>query len=238
MSAIIYRITNTVNGKCYVGQTIQGLVKRWRGHCYAATRGSVTYLHKAIQKYGSVLFTVELVEETTVEQLNDRERYWIAEFQPAYNMTEGGEGTRGHSPSAEHRFKISKANNGKIHTPETRAKISMALRGEKNPNYDKILSQEHKDKLLESRRGKSHSLEARNKLRDINRGKILSAETRSKISNARRGNPLSEKHRQKIGEAIRGNKHPLYGKSCSAETRAKISAAAKKRYANKKMENS
>ena len=106
MSGIIYRITNTVNGKCYIGQTIQGLEKRWCAHRNKAKHKSNSHLHNAIRKYGPDVFVVELLEETTDEQLNDRERYWVAEFHPAYNMTDGGEGGR---PSDDVRAKMSAA---------------------------------------------------------------------------------------------------------------------------------
>lgn len=133
MSASIYRITNKVNGKCYVGQTIQGLEKRWRGHCKASKHGT-TYLSNAIQKYGSESFAVELLEETTTEHLNDRERYWIAKLKPAYNMTEGGEGG---IPSDEVRDKLRAAKLGKSLSIEHRAKMSASHSGEKNSMYGK-----------------------------------------------------------------------------------------------------
>ena len=49
---VVYLITNTVNGKVYVGQTINGLSKRWKGHKNDVRNGSQNPLHRAIRKYG------------------------------------------------------------------------------------------------------------------------------------------------------------------------------------------
>lgn len=194
MSGIIYRITNTINGKCYIGQTSKGLERRWKAHCKDARRGSLYVVHTAIRKYGPDAFIVELLEETTDNQLNDRERYWIAELQPAYNMTEGGDGVRGHTHTAETRAKLSAMRTGeknhfygKKHSAETRAKISATKRSQPPPD----ITPEHRAKLrarqaslAESKRGKPLSVETRAKLSKSLRGRRLSAETRAKISAA------------------------------------------------------
>ena len=128
MSAIIYLLTNTINGKQYVGQTSVGLDERWRRHCRYARRGNPQYLCRAIRKYGPDAFTREILEHTTVEDVNVREIYWISELKTlehGYNMTEGGEGMRGWVPSEE-----------------TRAKLRAAKSGENNPFYGKKLSPE------------------------------------------------------------------------------------------------
>lgn len=87
--SIIYLITNNVNGKRYVGKTIKTMEQRFRGHKYASVSPK-TYLHKAMAKYGFDSFEISTIEETA--QLNEREKYWIEELQPEYNMTKGGDG--------------------------------------------------------------------------------------------------------------------------------------------------
>ena len=89
MSAIIYRLTNTVNQKTYIGLTTQTLERRWRAHVNSATRGSSCHLHNAIRKYGPDAFTHDVLEETTTDLMNEREIHWIAECSPEYNMTAG-----------------------------------------------------------------------------------------------------------------------------------------------------
>ena len=96
MRGFIYKITNKVNGKSYIGQTIQNVKERFYQHC--ATKCSQAILnmviHKAINKYGKSNFTIEVIEEVESTNLNDRERYWIRyydSYNNGYNSTEGGQ---------------------------------------------------------------------------------------------------------------------------------------------------
>lgn len=92
----IYLITNSVNDKVYVGQTIQSLKKRFNGHCcYSkADKSANMYIKRAIHKYGRDKFTIHLIEECPIELLNDREKYWISfynSYKEGYNLTLGGQ---------------------------------------------------------------------------------------------------------------------------------------------------
>ena len=123
---------------------------------------------------------------------------------------------------------------GRRHTPETKAKLSEAMKGEKNPNYGKKLSPEHRAKLSEANKGdknssygKKHTPEARAKMSEANKGKKHTPETKAKLSAAHKGKKLSPETRAKMSEAQKGRKNPSYGKKVSPETRAKISEAQK-----------
>ena len=90
---VIYLITNMINGKSYVGQTIQKLSKRLSRHKNDKRPG----LGQAIQKYGWENFTHKILEECeNREQLNEREIFWIAKLNTqtpnGYNLTSGGKG--------------------------------------------------------------------------------------------------------------------------------------------------
>lgn len=74
----IYIIRNTVNDKVYVGQTHVSIKLRFQNHLSAARRGLDYTIGKAIRKYGEDKFYVELLEECLVEELNEREQYWIS----------------------------------------------------------------------------------------------------------------------------------------------------------------
>lgn len=92
----IYLITNNVNNKVYVGQTIQTLKKRFNGHCcYSKTdRSNNMYIKRAIHKYGKDKFTIHLLEECSIDKLNEREEYWISfydSYRTGYNLTLGGQ---------------------------------------------------------------------------------------------------------------------------------------------------
>jgi group I intron endonuclease len=82
---VVYKITNLINGKVYIGQTIQSLKKRWRDHCHP--NSDCSKLARAIQKYGKENFTIEEIENCSdMDSLNKAEEYWIKE----HNSIENG----------------------------------------------------------------------------------------------------------------------------------------------------
>lgn len=93
----IYKITNKLNGKCYIGQSVN-IEHRWIEHKSRAlhlSKHSCTALYFAIRKYGIDNFQFEVIEETSIDKLNEREIYWINYFNSyynGYNETLGGEG--------------------------------------------------------------------------------------------------------------------------------------------------
>lgn len=134
---IIYLITCTANGKVYVGQTRQSLQERWQGHLDFSRRPSAsTYLANAIRKYGRDAFSIEVLCESPVEELNAKEIEYIALYSAndrlkGYNMSLGGDGGQ-NSISPEVRLKISRTKKGVSHGPckeETKQKISAANKG-------------------------------------------------------------------------------------------------------------
>ena len=96
MRGFIYKITNTINGKSYIGQTIQNVKERFYQHCATKCSKAVSNMaiHRAIKKYGKSNFTVEVIEEIDSANLNDRERYWIKyynSYNNGYNSTKRGQ---------------------------------------------------------------------------------------------------------------------------------------------------
>ena len=97
MQGFIYKITNDINSKIYIGKTISSLEKRFKEHCRDAfneTRNNRP-LYKAIRKYGVDYFHIELVETAPIEMLSEREVYWISfynTYKNGYNATVGGDG--------------------------------------------------------------------------------------------------------------------------------------------------
>lgn len=96
MNGIIYYAISP-SGKGYVGQTTQLLRQRIATHKNFAEKERDNFVfHKAIRKYGFDNFTWEILEENiqTIEELNEREQYWIKEkrtYPDGYNMTPGGD---------------------------------------------------------------------------------------------------------------------------------------------------
>lgn len=91
----IYLITNKKNGKKYIGKTVNSIEKRFEGHLYNSKNGD-TFLYKSIRKYGKTNFIIEEVEKTPDDNLDEREKYYIKEYNTlipyGYNITEGGTG--------------------------------------------------------------------------------------------------------------------------------------------------
>lgn len=91
MKGYIYRITNKVNGKSYIGQTRNTVEFKWRQHINAKDN---KYFHKAIRKYGVENFKIDTLECCNVEDLDSREIYYIAKYntfgENGYNLTKGG----------------------------------------------------------------------------------------------------------------------------------------------------
>ena len=93
----IYKITNLVNGKVYIGQS-QDIYSRWKEHKYARNKRECFALYGAFKKYGLDNFSFEIVECCPFEQLNEKEIYYIAQYHSyvgdtksnGYNMTKGG----------------------------------------------------------------------------------------------------------------------------------------------------
>lgn len=92
----IYKITNTINNKSYIGQSIN-IASRWAEHKRLSATKDQRIIYRAIRKYGLENFTFEVLEECQEEELNNREIYWINffdSFENGYNMTYGGDGSR------------------------------------------------------------------------------------------------------------------------------------------------
>jgi group I intron endonuclease len=101
---IIYKATNKINGKCYIGQTIATLEVRIKRHNNAKNRN--THFSKAIKKYGIDIFKWTILEFCySEEELNEKEQWYIKYFksfgEDGYNMCKGGNGTSGYLVSEE-----------------------------------------------------------------------------------------------------------------------------------------
>lgn len=90
MSCGIYKIENLINGKVYIGQSIE-IERRFKKHLTAKDN---TIIHKAIRKYGKENFSLQILEECDITLLDDRESYWINYYNSiipnGYNMINGG----------------------------------------------------------------------------------------------------------------------------------------------------
>lgn len=138
----IYKITNLTNGKVYVGQSIH-IEQRFKEHEYSLcnNRHDNRYLQAAWNKYGKASFMFEVIEECRVDELDARETYWKQYHDPnTYNLgNTKGKGTT---------------------SAETRHKIGLAFKGDKNPSKRPEVRKKISDKQL----GHAVSIEARHKI--------------------------------------------------------------------------
>lgn len=93
----IYKITNNINNKIYVGKTNLSIQKRFQQHCrdYKKKSTEKRPLYQAMQKYGIEHFYIEKIEECSPELASEKEQYWIAfykGYEQGYNATRGGDG--------------------------------------------------------------------------------------------------------------------------------------------------
>lgn len=148
----IYKITNKLNGKQYVGQTVNKINLRFNQHVSYAKRAkesgkALFYLSKAILKYGKDAFNIELIETVPLAYANEREIYWIGvlgTFGKGYNLSMGGHFRakptgKEYKPTASHKLNMSLAKKGRSlnWSEESLAAVTAAKLGKNNPNYGK-----------------------------------------------------------------------------------------------------
>ena len=78
MFGIIYKISNSINDKVYIGQTVRTIKKRFACHIGSALKNEFpdNYFHRAIRKYGKDCFKIEQIDEAdSKEELNEKEKY-------------------------------------------------------------------------------------------------------------------------------------------------------------------
>ena len=97
MTGYIYKITNLINQKAYIGKTTSTIEKRWKEHCqdYKRRQYEKRPLYDAMNKYGIENFSIEKIEEVDINSLSERETYWIGyynTYKNGYNATLGGDG--------------------------------------------------------------------------------------------------------------------------------------------------
>ena len=214
---IIYKTTNLLNGKIYIGQDTNNDPKYM---------GSGKIIRDAIKKYGRDKFSKEILEECeTIEHLNEREIYWISLFNSTdnkigYNILSGGLGSRGFKQSPEVIAKIKKNNNSDVFkkimaSPEVSSKIS-------------------EGQLKSERKKELHaSAEYREKMSKSLKGRIITDEQRKKISDSLKGRKKTEEHIKNLSdslknsEKLKGENNPFYGMKHPEETIDRIRESIK-----------
>ena len=211
----IYKITNVMNQKSYVGLSTN-IFNRWQQHIKG---GTSVALQRAINKHGISNFKFEILEICDESVLSDRERFWITKLQThkmGYNLSNGGELTLGFRLNDESYEKIANSRKGRI--------------GIHKDSDLKYIQLDELDKYLLS--GWSKGLPEYMKKKIGRKGRIFSEETRQKMSNSAKGKILSEETKQKISESLKAQDMNTFAKLTpeqQTEYRRKISESAKHR---------
>ena len=216
----VYYIQNLVSNKFYVGSSFD-VYNRIKSHLNLLQRNCHTNIHmqRSYNKHGQDKFAWGICEEVfDIDQLLVVEQLWI-DVMGDYNICTEAGSTRGY-----------------VATEETRAKMSAARLGPKNPMYGtkrpefseifrrlhtgRVLSEEHKRKCseaLKGHRGPWDNPESAAKVLDVcrvvNIGRKHTAETRAKVSAAGMGRVVSEETREKLRASKLGTVHTNETKS-------------------------
>ena len=195
MKHCVYKITNNVNNKIYIGYTSQVVRRRFQKHLSEAfINNKSPRLYNAIRKYGADSFRVETLHVFADQQSAfDMEGQLIKELNTqddsiGYNVADGGEGGV---------------------TPEMAENISKALRGRKH-------SKEHVAKLPQNQKGFKPNLseETRRKRAENARNRIVKDETREKCRLIHLGKKKTPEQIAQMREVRLGKSYPAYEVEC------------------------
>ena len=159
----IYKVTNNINGLFYIGAA-KDIQKRWSMHrAPSKIKNGKCKIDAAYREFGIENFTFEVVEECPIENLYEREKYWISTLNPQYNQCSGGKGVSGRVYTEEQLRKASELSK-KAWLRKTKEEqeyiITHNLTG---PKEGHVVSQETREKLRNANIGKKQSEETRSK---------------------------------------------------------------------------
>lgn len=208
---IIYLLTNTCNGKVYVGQT-KSLDDRMQRHLKEVRRGTNRHLYDAIRKYGADRFRVEVIEEVSDSDADDAECMWIEFYgsdnrELGYNMTKGGGGGdtfTNHPRKEEIRAKFQ----ARTWTERQREMIVSSLAGRSREPF----SDEWRKNLSESAKKSGHVPPITSLPGELHPmwGKTHSDEARQKMSIAKDGKSYEQIFGEEQATAMREAKRQKY----------------------------
>lgn len=172
----IYRWTNKLNGKSYIGSSVNlsNRLKQYYGKRLLKCK-HISLIYQALIKYGHSNFTLVILEYCkSTEDVISREQYYIDFFNPQYNILQTAGSPLGRVHSEEARQKIAASKLGNKHSEETKAKMAKAAVG-------RVFSDVTRGKLRESRLGKKYSEVTLAKMAAVKLGVKRSDETKAKI---------------------------------------------------------
>lgn len=207
MNFYIYKITNLINGKIYIGKRKTKL--KIEDDFYF---GSGKLIKFAIKKYGINNFTKEILEICNSNTLNEREVYWIeflnsTDLKLGYNISNGGDGGDLLTNNPDRELIIEKRKGStRDFSEEHKIKLSKSKMADKNPMFGNKMDDE----------SKAH-------LSSIFKGKKMSDDFRKKVSKGKKGVKFTKEHKENLSK----NHADFKGYKHSDESRANMSKAKK-----------
>ena len=195
MYGYVYKTTNLINGKIYIGQHKS---ESFDENYY----GSGRYLRNAVNKYGIDKFSVEIIDVAQDKSaLNLLEKKWIRFYRKRgcamYNIANGGEGGDVFSGLSD---EDKRRRNDKLRKNSYFATLSLEESSEMHKRAWETRRRNGNDKFSE---------EYKRKISDGHKGHIVSEKTRQKLSQVNLGKKLSEEHKEKIRQANLGKQHNM-----------------------------
>lgn len=227
----IYKITNLVNGKIYIGQTVQQVQRRWTRHLQDAEKHEHDlHLYRAIRKYGVENFKIEHIATAENKTWGDYfERLYILIYgtldpNVGYNMTSGGEGSLHRE---ENKLKIAEKSREWWTVPGNRERASASrkglLIGARNPMFGR------------HDLGRPHTEETRRHLSKNKKEQYKDPEFKEMMSKANRGKRHTEEGKANISAALQGNQYRK-GIPHDEETKARIAASMRASWERKRLQ--
>jgi group I intron endonuclease len=204
---IVYKITNKINGKVYIGYTSKSIQKRFQEHInWAKSNKKLQLIHKSINKYGKENFKIEpLIICYDFDTALEKEKYYIQKYNSyfkggfGYNMTYGGEGSFG--------YKWSKKQKEYAHN-------HAYVRTKKHKENQKNILRKNFEKINKTRQTKKYKEEQR--IRNLGE------------KNPRYGKKHTIKWKKEMSLRNSGKNNPFYHKKHTSETINKIKETKRK----------
>jgi len=187
---IIYKVTNKINNKIYIGLTTYSLSHR-KGQHYQDCKRINSKFCNALKKYNKEDFIWEIIENcSSIEDMINKEIEYIKKFdsiKKGYNLREGGEG-------------------GGKHSNESKIKSSLSKKGNKHPLFGKKRPKEWNEKMVKTRKNNGEPWFKKDTIEKISKslkGKTRSLDIKEKMKSIRNERPLGIKYKNKEKKFIK-----------------------------------
>lgn len=188
----VYKISNTINDKVYIGITSYTINERYKWHVRDCKKGVDKKLYKAMKKHGIENFKIDLLEQADNSIIDKREEFYIEKFDSfnnGYNASPVSHGIKHHTKKTKKL--MSEKAKGRKPTKESLEKRSDSMKEFWKKNAE--LKKEYAERTRQKFKGKKHTDEFRENARQRMLGTKRSEETKQKMKLSRKSNNIRNK---------------------------------------------